>query len=753
TSIILNGNVYMEMTFLRNFFRLDPQKLPPGRKGDELLAAFPFGVVKTSRPRVLTPKIFLDGTFVDGALALSVDYVYNAGGLSIGMPSQSGSLLVGAKRAWKRDVELENGFETALDLFGFAVSDNSALLPKDDTMLSPGIFLDETLPQLARTYPQLVLGASLGRISGGGSGLPELPFHCKFVEGDEEKSTISYSFGGLVPEIAWNQVAEAAENHSPFISGPSGPVRIGESLGRLMRALPSALSAVDPTRGTFDLPRCSSGYYLKLAGDVQGAAVPELFSGLPPSMSTPSASDFEMTGTLRKYQSDGVAFMQWMTDRGLGVLLADEMGLGKTVQVLALIASRRRRNDPPVLVLCPTSLIANWERETARFVPGLRVSAPIGRERSKDIADVGSYDMLVMSYAAARNSTAALSAVRFSYIVLDEAQHIKNPGTDNARICKNLSGAHRIVLSGTPLENSPEDLWSIFDFLQPGMLGTLAGFRRRYTGLMDSEELRADLLARVSPFILRRTKAQVASDLPERCERIVYCDFGIEQRKLYDSLVEESRTRLGELRQRGKRNGVDVLALLMRIRQLCCHPGLLPDGAGNGVPSAKTELLMELLQENIDSSHKVLVFSQFPTFLRLLVPLLDKAGIRYEYLDGGTRDRQERIDRFNSDPGIPVFLLSLKAGGTGFNLTSADRVIIYDPWWNPAAELQAADRTHRIGQTKPVTTMKLVARDTIEERILSMQDGKLKLFESLVVSGEKLSIDDIAALLDGKCFN
>ena len=407
----------------------------------------------------------------------------------------------------------------------------------------------------------------------------------------------------------------------------------------------------------------------------------------------------------------------------------------------------------PALIVCPASLTENWAREAGRFVPEFKVAVPVdGTERNALWKTLPEYDLLILSYAAARLSGDKLKHYSFSFVVLDEAQHIKNPGSSNAKNCKSIDAAHRIVLTGTPLENSPEDLWSIFDFLQPGMLGSLPAFRRYYSNIKSDLQLQRDLAARIAPFVKRRTKAMVATDLPPKLERTVYCTMEPEQRALYNAVLEEGRKQLRKLSKEDSRGNATVFTTLLRLRQICCHPALLPEGEGKGVPSAKMELLLELLHEHFDSNHKVLMFSQFTSLLALAIPQLEKEEIPFEYLDGSTRNRQQRVDHFNSDPAIPLFLLSLKAGGTGLNLTSADTVIIYDPWWNPAVELQAADRTHRIGQTRPVSSLKLVVRDSIEEKILALQEKKQEIFDSVIDSPEAaanaLSIEELRFLLE-----
>ena len=364
-------------------------------------------------------------------------------------------------------------------------------------------------------------------------------------------------------------------------------------------------------------------------------------------------------------------------------------------------------------------------------------------------------EIVITSYALVRRDIEHISAVNWSTLILDEAQHIKNPLSLNARTCKSIPSAGRIILTGTPLENSAEDLWSMFDFLHPGLLGSLNSFREKYSEIAASAELKRELVRRIAPFMLRRRKADVCLELPPKQEQLLYCDMEEPQRELYQTLEKRANEQYKQFSElvSGDRSitHIHLLASIMRMRQVCCAPELLPDGEGTGIASAKLELLNELLLETLDSGHKVLIFSQFTSMLSIIRGSLDEQKIEYEYLDGSTHDRAERIERFNSDPEVRVFLLSLKAGGVGINLTSADTVIIFDPWWNPAVEDQAADRTHRIGQTRSVNIIRLVVRDSIEERILALHERKRALFNDLVEESTEafssLSIDDVKFLL------
>ncbi|MFA4943834.1 MAG: DEAD/DEAH box helicase [Lentisphaeria bacterium] len=461
----------------------------------------------------------------------------------------------------------------------------------------------------------------------------------------------------------------------------------------------------------------------------------------PPSPD-PALFTEEQRRILRGYQKEGVGWLRTLDECGFHGVLADEMGLGKTIQALVWLAWRRRQGlaRQPALVICPTSLTDNWRNEAARFAPGLRTLVVAGIHRHDLLAAIPDHDLVITSYALLRRDSRHYRALEFDAVVLDEAQHIKNPGTENARACKQLRCARRLILTGTPLENALHELWSLFDFLLPGYLGTRQEFKHRHE---DAAAVEADagqeLATRIRPFILRRLKADVCQELPPKTERLMFSEMEPPQARLYASLLLAGRQLLDAAKADGwGRHRFQALSLLTRLRQLCCHPDMLPEnlrataGAHHPLASAKTELLQELVLECIDSGNRVLLFSQFTSFLKIFRGWLDAEGVAYEYLDGATRDRQARVDRFNRDASIPLFLISLKAGGTGLNLTGADTVIHYDPWWNPMVEDQATDRTHRIGQQRPVTVIKLLVRNTVEEKIQSLQQRKRLLFQQLL---------------------
>ncbi|MEZ6013882.1 MAG: DEAD/DEAH box helicase [Planctomycetota bacterium] len=467
-------------------------------------------------------------------------------------------------------------------------------------------------------------------------------------------------------------------------------------------------------------------------------------------------------GTLRAYQRQALGWFEFLREMSFGGCLADDMGLGKTVQVLALLESRRTlERAGPSLVVAPRSLIFNWLEEAKRFAPELRVLDYTGPDREQRRL-AGVYDLIVTTYGSLRLDAPALAEVPLDYVVLDEATAIKNDHSQAARAVRLLRAEHRLALSGTPVENHIGELWSLFEFLNPGMLGRSTVFRELCsTG--GSLEARRKLASALRPFFLRRTKREVLKDLPEKSEQVIACVLSEKERARYDELRDHYRAALaspnaegpeerpsGRTKAKDPKDTFQMLEALLRLRQAACHPRLLDPKRVNE-ESAKLEELVPRLQELAEEGHKALVFSQFTTFLALVRARLDKVGVRYEYLDGQTRDRQARVERFQSDPDCPVFLISLKAGGHGLNLTASDYVFLMDPWWNPAVEAQAIDRAHRMGQTRPVMAYRLIAKDTIEERVQELQASKRELAEALFSEGDgalkSLTREDLRALL------
>ncbi|MEJ2108345.1 MAG: DEAD/DEAH box helicase, partial [Acidobacteriota bacterium] len=466
-------------------------------------------------------------------------------------------------------------------------------------------------------------------------------------------------------------------------------------------------------------------------------------------------------GSLRQYQRIGLGWMHFLQRFGFGGCLADDMGLGKTIQVLALLEERRclRENRPssetipPSLVVMPKSLVFNWLQEAERFTPGLRILDHTGGERIRSHEHFDDYDVVFTTYGTLRRDAPFFKNKIFDYIVLDEAQAIKNAATESSKAARILKGHHRLALSGTPIENHIGELWSLFEFLNPGMLGSVSAFQSgRKTQTKPDDGHRALLARALRPFILRRTKKQVAPDLPDKVEQTLYCKLEPEQKALYDELREHYRN---SLLQRLEADGINrskmyVLEALLRLRQAAIHPGLV-DRARMNEPSAKMDMLMPKLMEILDEGHKALVFSQFTSVLDILRKRLAAEDVDYEYLDGQTRDRAAPVERFQNDPEAKLFLISLKAGGLGLNLTAAEYVFLLDPWWNPAVEAQAVDRTHRIGQTRSVFAYRLIAKDTVEEKVLALQETKREIADAIINHNNSLirnlNAEDLELLL------
>lgn len=455
----------------------------------------------------------------------------------------------------------------------------------------------------------------------------------------------------------------------------------------------------------------------------------------------PHDSPSSFQGTLRPYQREGLGWFHFLRRFGLGGCLADDMGLGKTVQVLALLEARRVEGAGPSLVVVPRSLVFNWEQEAARFTPALRVLDHTGVGRDREISELRDQNLIITTYGTLRQDITVLREVEFDYVILDEAQAIKNATTASAKAARLLRARHRLALTGTPIENRVDELWSLFEFLNPGMLGSSSAFKalarvrlESPAGAAPDEKTELPLLARaLRPVILRRTKERVAPELPPKVEQTLMVELEPAQRRVYDELLVHYRQSLLPYVERVgiARSKLQVLEALLRLRQAACHPALIAK-THDEAPSAKLDVLLPKLEEANSEGHKSLVFSQFTTFLALLRERLDAKKIGYAYLDGATRNRQTIVEAFQQDPACRLFLISLRAGGHGLNLTAADYVFLLDPWWNPAVEAQAIDRAHRIGQHQHVIATRLVARDTIEEKILELQRSKRDLADAIL---------------------
>ena len=470
-----------------------------------------------------------------------------------------------------------------------------------------------------------------------------------------------------------------------------------------------------------------------------------------------------LAAKLRPYQIEGLNWLRFMEENSFCGLLADEMGLGKTLQTLAWLQLERVNPDArgrPALIVCPTSLVYNWTDEIAKFCPEMKALPISGANRHSLWERIEEADIVLTSYALLRRDIERYMEFDFSAAILDEAQHIKNRSTSNAKAAKQIQAYNRLVLTGTPVENSVADIWSIMDFLMPGYLGKHQHFRANYElpiarGGPDADIAQMKLRRKLHPFMLRRLKKDVAQDLPPKIKSVQSCALSPDQRVVYKEILQDTQRKIKDMVAAKGFNScrMQIFSLMLKLRQICCHLDLLKlDGLNAERPSAKMELFFELVNEAIDGGHRILVFSQFVTMLHILRNQLKARGIEFCYLDGSTKDRMDQVHRFNTQRKIPIFLISLKAGGTGLNLTGADMVIHYDPWWNPAVEEQATDRAYRIGQQRTVYSVKLITKGTIEEKVLEMQQKKQAVIDATVESDEEMpttmSWEDVQELLE-----
>ncbi len=466
-----------------------------------------------------------------------------------------------------------------------------------------------------------------------------------------------------------------------------------------------------------------------------------------------------LNADLRSYQKQGISYLNFLSEYSFGGILADEMGLGKTIQTLAFIQYMvERKYEGPNLIIVPTSVLPNWDREAEKFVPQLRRLIIYGTRRENMFKQIMESDLVVTTYALLRRDLEEFENFEFNSIILDEAQNIKNPNTITARSVRNINARMRLCLSGTPIENNLFELWSLFEFLMPGFLGSQHSFQRGIVKpIKDGDVETLDYLrTRVRPFILRRTKAEVAKDLPPKVESVTCCALEDAQAELYAALAHKLKMQvLADVDEKGiGKSQMSILDALLKLRQICCHPRLLKidmPGFSNNLPSGKFDAFKNMVTDIVEGGHKVLVFSQFVQMLHIIRQWLQASDIPFCYLDGASKNRFEQVDTFNNTPEIPIFLISLKAGGTGLNLTSADYVIHYDPWWNPAVENQATDRTHRIGQTKQVFSYKLICQNTVEEKILKLQEAKRGVAEAIIPGQDtmqSLTREDLEMLFD-----
>ncbi|HYL78453.1 MAG TPA: DEAD/DEAH box helicase [Bryobacteraceae bacterium] len=652
------------------------------------------------------------------------------------------------RRYWHRDEVRERAAVQRLADLGLKKTVSSYGYPVPPRWTVPAKKLPKVIQQLVHENWQIESDGKLLRNAGSfhaelTSGIDWFELHGDVEFGDEKV---------LLPELL--RVLERGENLVSLQDGSYGviPDDLREKYGLLAgfgRKHEDHLRYSRTQAGLLDV---------LLAGRAE-IRVDEIFSRIREEIRAfegiEAASQPEgFVGQLRDYQLDGLAWMNFLRRFGFGGCLADDMGVGKTPQVLALLETRRKLRAEaqvsngapssgkigPSLAVVPRSLIYNWQREAERFTPQLRVLDHSGGTRDKGLEKLADYDLVLTTYGTLRRDATRLQAMRFDYIILDEAQAIKNAATESAKAARLLQGNHRLALSGTPVENHLGELWSIFEFLNPGMLGAASAFQVVGDRLRNPDDANRQLLAKaVRPFILRRTKQQVASELPPKTEQTLYCELDANQRRLYDELRNHYRAALlARIERDGMaRSQIMILEALLRLRQAACHAGLI-DTKRSAESSAKLEALLPQVTEVTEEGHKALIFSQFTSFLAILRKQLDAAGIAYEYLDGKTRNREACVDRFQTDPKCKLFLVSLKAGGIGLNLAAAEYVFLLDPWWNPAVEAQAIDRAHRIGQVNPVFAYRLIARDTVEEKVIELQNTKRDLADSIIRADTRL---------------
>ena len=550
------------------------------------------------------------------------------------------------------------------------------------------------------------------------------------------------------------QLLQKGQNHRE-VSGGRIAVIDTDLVDDLQETL-ADLEASQEQPGVFRVGKEQAGYLRQTATEA-GIETTGSKPWIAPSESGIEISPLpaELDDLLRPYQREGIEWMQSLARRGMGGVLADDMGLGKTLQALAFVRSLHAADQGPALVVCPSSLVHNWIAEAEKFVPELKAVALQGPERESVFEANADADIFVTSHTLLRIDAERYRQRSFGVAILDEAQHIKNPDSQVAKAAHGINAVYRFALTGTPIENSVRDLWSVMQFALPGYLGARKEFTERFEkpiGGGNVPGVQRRLSRRLKPVILRRLKSEVARDLPDKIEQVIYCDLREEQRAVYEQVLRESRTAVHEAE--GGRQRMLALTALLRLRQACCDLRLLglPDVTPEEA-SVKLDAVEELIADAVEGGHRVLVFSQFVEMLQVLVPMLAERGWKHTYLDGSTRNRGEVVRRFQESDDIPVFLVSLKAGGVGLNLTAADTVIHVDPWWNPAVEAQATDRAHRIGQERVVTSYKLIARGTVEEKILALQEKKKEAFRSLIDSGGEsgdagLSEDEILDLID-----
>lgn len=703
-----------------------------------------------------TGEIYLDrkGNMITG----KVSFIYDD--ININPFSSDGSNLTRKDKILLRDVKKERAILKELEESAFKVIDGEIYMDEEENIYD---FVFETIPKLqnlCHIYYSEGFKDMTYRKSSYISGGIQLNEETDMLDFDFETDDIDINELGDI----FNAIKEK-KRYYRLKDGSFLPLDNSELeyMGEILDYL--NVSNDELATGSVSIPKFRAAYLDNYLKDRQINFIKKnlSFKKLIDDINEPEDMDFEipeeLAGVLRDYQRFGFKWLKVLSKYGFGGILADDMGLGKTLEVITFLLSEVEENGSRTsLVVAPSSVIYNWEAEIEKFAPKLRVLVVSGSksERTQLVKDMEKYDVIVTSYPLMRKDLDLYKDFSFGYAILDEAQHIKNPKSLNARSVKRIKAKNYFALTGTPMENSLTELWSIFDYLMPGYLLSHGKFIEKYEKPIvrdkDGSALR-DLNNHIRPFILRRLKKDVLKELPDKIEQQIVVDMTVEQRKIYLAYLQAIK---GEIEEEisisgFNRSQIKILAGLTRLRQICCHPGMFVENYSAG--SGKLDSLEEILVDAIESGHRILLFSQFTTMLHLIKDVLVKNHIEYMYLDGSTdvKERGNLVKDFNGGKG-DVFLISLKAGGTGLNLTGADMVIHFDPWWNPAVEDQATDRAYRIGQKNTVQVIKLITKGTIEEKIFKLQESKKEMIDKVITEGEtlvsKLSEEEIKYLFD-----
>ncbi len=690
-------------------------------------------------------------------IAARIEFQYQAHSLNPALPQNSEAIKNLDGKVLLRSIQKEKQLMNIFHRYQFQLIQGSFVQEDEELVFK---FLQDALPELETLAELFYSDDFKGRIDHNarvfpgvkmniGNGLLELSLEYQDISPQE--------FIGLLKSYKMKKTYHRLKNGSYLALDNNELKGVAELMAEL------DVSSHQIVAGEIKVPSYRAPY-LDQAARERGLHIKgnRAFKTLVREIREPQEADYELPAqieaTLRHYQENGFKWLKSLSAHGFGGILADDMGLGKTLQVLTLLLSEKAQGGRTSLAIVPTSLMYHWQDEARRFTPDLEVAVISGNkwERREVLSSLDTPDLIVTSYALIRRDLALYQDIQFRYCILDEAQNIKNPHTQAAQAVKKIQASARFALTGTPIENSLSELWSIFDFLMPGYLLSHNKFKSRYEVPIvknNQPEAIQELKRHIQPFVLRRMKKEVLKELPAKTENKMSNPMTAEQRKLYLAYLFQAQQ---DFREEVQKHGFDrsqikILSILTRLRQICCHPSLFIENYSGG--SGKLELLMEVLTDAVDSGHRILVFSQFTSMLSLIKTELDHASISYYYLDGSTaaKERMKLVHSFNAGQ-QKVFLISLKAGGTGLNLTGADVVIHYDPWWNPAVEDQATDRAYRIGQKNAVQVIKLISKDSIEEKIFELQAKKKALIDAVIQPGEnflsKMSEEDIRMLFE-----